>query len=43
MPIMQEKLAIPVARRRFQELLKLPVSRLIFSHVKVNQTPGSDF
>ena len=39
----KEKLAIPVARKCFTQLLKRSVSRRMFGHVKVNQTPGSDF
>jgi hypothetical protein len=42
MPIMKEKLAIAVARKRFPKLLQRPVSCRMRGDVEVNQTPGPD-
>ena len=39
MPIMKEKLAIAIARKRFSELLQGPLSRRMRGHVEVDQTP----
>ena len=36
MPIMKEKLAILITRKRPQELLQCPFSRWVFGHVEVN-------
>jgi hypothetical protein len=39
-PIMQQKLVILIAGKRFPELLQRPVRRGMFSHIEMNQTSG---
>lgn len=40
--IVQEKLIILIAGKRFPQLLQRPVSGGVFGHLEVNETSGSD-
>jgi hypothetical protein len=42
MPIMQEKLAIAIARKCFSQLLQRPFRRRMFGDIEMYETPGSD-